>query len=67
MAIGLRAIAGITLPLVDKSFTPDQAAGGLTDGTRNTNAPYMKYFPYLGTPLGEYQYLPGPGLGRVSV
>jgi hypothetical protein len=57
-AIELRAIAGATLPLVDKSFTPDAAAAKLTDGTTNTNAPYLDSFPYLGTPAGGYQTKP---------
>ena len=30
--IELRAIAGATIPLVDPSFTPDGAAGAVTDG-----------------------------------
>ncbi len=64
VAIELRAIAGATIPLVDPSFTPDGAAALLTDGTTNTNAPYLAQFPYLGTPLGGFQYLPGPGLGE---
>jgi len=57
-AIELRAVAGATIPLVDKSFTPDAAAALLTDGTSNTNAPYLNAFPYLGTPAGGYQTKP---------
>jgi hypothetical protein len=57
-AIELRAVAGATIPLVDKSFTPDAAAAKLTDGTTNTNAPYLNTFPYLGTPAGGYQTKP---------
>ena len=59
VAIELRAIAGATIPLVDKSFTPDANAAKLTDGTTNTNPPYLKAFPYLGTPAGGYQSKPG--------
>src|SRR5207249_1252251 len=33
-AIELRAIAGVTYPLIDNSFTPDDAAGLLMDGTK---------------------------------
>jgi Domain of unknown function (DUF4331) len=58
VAIELRAIAGATIPLVDKAFTPDAAAAALTDGTTNTNAPYLDAFPYLGTPAGGYQTKP---------
>ncbi len=32
VTIELRAIAGVTYPLVDKSYTPDAAAGGSTEG-----------------------------------
>lgn len=62
VAIELRAVAGATIPLVDPSFTPDAASAGLTDGTTNTNPPYLDTFPYLGTPAGGYQTTPGtPG------
>jgi hypothetical protein len=62
VAIELRAIAGLTIPLVDPSFTPDGAASVLTDGTSNTNSPFLDAFPYLGTPAGGYQTTPGtPG------
>jgi hypothetical protein len=57
--IELRAIAGITIPLVDPGFTPDGAAGGITDGTKNDNPSYLSSFPYLGTPNGGYQTKPG--------
>ncbi len=65
VTIELRAIAGLTIPLVDPSFTPDAATGsthpgaGIKDGTTNTNAPFLRRFPYLGTPAGGYQTLPG--------
>ncbi|HEY2273656.1 MAG TPA: DUF4331 domain-containing protein [Jatrophihabitantaceae bacterium] len=62
VAAELRAVAGATIPLVDPDFTPDDAASALTDGTTNTNAPYLKHFPYLGTPAGGYETTPGtPG------
>ena len=64
--IELRAIAGLTLPLVDKTYTPDAAAGslampaaggismGLTSGPTDLTAmgteTYLPSFPYLGTP-----------------
>ncbi len=57
-AIELRAIAGATIPLVDPSYTPDAAAAALTDGTSNTNSPFLPHFPYLGTPAGGYQTKP---------
>jgi hypothetical protein len=59
VAIELRAVAGATIPLVDPSYTPDAASGGLNDGTSNTNLPYLESFPYLGNPAGGYQTKPG--------
>jgi Domain of unknown function (DUF4331) len=59
VTVELRAVAGATIPLVDPSFTPDGAASAVTDGTGNTNAPYLDTFPYLGTPAGGYQTTPG--------
>jgi hypothetical protein len=55
-AIELRAVAGATYPLVDPSYTPDAAAGQLTDGLtpRNTKQHYLKSFPYLATPLDGF-------------
>ena len=38
VTIELRAIAGQTIPLVDPSYEPDDAASAVTDGTSNTNA-----------------------------
>lgn len=58
VAIELRAIAGATIALVDKSFTPDANAAKLADGTTNTNPPYLSAFPYVGTPAGGYQSKP---------
>jgi hypothetical protein len=59
VAIELRAVAGLTLPLVDPSFTPDGAAGVLTDGTTDTNGGTTGSFPYLGNPGGGFQTVPG--------
>jgi hypothetical protein len=59
VTIELRAIAGATIPLVDKSYTPDDAASAVTDGTANTNAKSTGSFPYLGLPGGGYQTVPG--------
>ena len=53
--VQLRAIAGLTSPLVDKSFTPDGAASKVTDGTTNENPPYPDTFPFLAAPNGGYQ------------
>jgi Domain of unknown function (DUF4331) len=55
-AIELRAVAGATYPLVDPDYTPDAAAGQLTDGLTpgNTKQHYLKAFPYLATPLDGF-------------
>jgi hypothetical protein len=52
VAIELRAIAGVTYSLIDKSYTPDAAAGALTDGLTpaDLDVPYLRHFPYLGVP-----------------
>ncbi len=59
VTIELRAIAGLTIPLVDKDYTVDGAAKAIEDGTSNTNAPLLDVFPYLGLPGGGYQTKPG--------
>lgn len=56
--IELRSIAGVTYALVDKSYTPDAAAGKVTNGVTNTNQPYMGVFPYLGLPNSGFQTTP---------
>ena len=61
--VELRALAGLTIPLVDPGFKPDAAAGlidqfnppQIPDGVR-----YQDSFPYLGTPFGGYQSIPHP-------
>jgi hypothetical protein len=59
VTIELRAVAGLTIPLVDPSFTPDGAASAVEDGTTDTNAPLLEMFPFLGLPGGGYQTDPG--------
>jgi len=60
VTIELRAIAGVTYPLVNGSYTPDAAAGAVTDGLTpaSLNLPFLNSFPYLGTPQGGYQTAP---------
>jgi Domain of unknown function (DUF4331) len=61
--IELRAIAGVTYPLIDPSFVPDGAAGAVTDGltasdtdqTADGTVQYLDQFPYLGTPHSGYE------------
>jgi hypothetical protein len=47
VAIELRAIAGVTYALVDKTFTPDPAAAAVTDGLTpdSLDVPYLNQFP----------------------
>jgi Domain of unknown function (DUF4331) len=56
VAIELRAIAGVTYPLVNKSFTPDAAASKLTDGLTpaSVSSSYLNSFPYLGVPYSGF-------------
>ncbi|MDQ6771499.1 MAG: DUF4331 domain-containing protein [Candidatus Dormibacteraeota bacterium] len=58
VAIELRAVAGVTYPLIDPKFKPDGAAGLLTDGTSSANngAPFLSHFPYLGVALDGYDH-----------
>jgi hypothetical protein len=69
VTIELRALAGVTYALVDKSFTPDAAAGKLTQGVEEpaTGAPgmgkegearFLSSFPYLGSPHDGYDTPP---------
>jgi hypothetical protein len=52
--IELRAIAGVTIPLVDKSFTPDGAASKVSDNLTPAADRYLSTFPYVGVPLSGY-------------
>jgi hypothetical protein len=51
----LRALAGVTIPLVDPSFTPDASASKVTDGLdpSKISSPFLASFPYLGVPRHE--------------
>ena len=59
VTVALRAVAGLTLPLVDPTYKPDGAASAVADGTSNTNAGATENFPFLGLPGGGYQTVPG--------
>jgi hypothetical protein len=56
VSIELRAIAGVTVPLVDKSYKPDAAASQVTDGLTQASVPsgYLRSFPYLGVPYSGF-------------
>jgi len=56
VSIELRAIAGLTVPLVDPKYKPDAAAGALTDGLTGSsvkNGP-LSHFPYMGVPYDGF-------------
>ena len=59
VSIELRAIAGATLPLVDKSFVPDGAIAAVSDGLDGSDIAYLSTFPYLGTPYSGFA-VPAP-------
>ena len=52
VTVELRAIAGVTYPLVNPKYKPDAAAGAITDGLTAKSVPggYLNHFPYLGVP-----------------
>ena len=57
VTIELRAIAGVTYPLVAPAFKPDAAAGEITDFTTDPpviGSPPLGTFPYLGVPYSGY-------------
>jgi hypothetical protein len=57
VTIELRAVAGVTYPLV-ATYTPDGAAGVVTERPFSTPTPgpgrYLPTFPYLGTPYDGF-------------
>jgi hypothetical protein len=57
VTVELRAVAGATYPLVDPTFTPDAAAGGIADGTAPPPG-FLDRFPYLGVPVSGYDVQP---------
>lgn len=56
--IELRALAGLTYPLVNPSYKPDGAASLVTDGLTPGSDRYISSFPYLGVPLSGFD-VPG--------
>jgi hypothetical protein len=53
VTIELRAIAGVTYPLVAPTYTPDGAANLITDGLAAPT--FSSSFPYLSTPHGGFE------------
>jgi hypothetical protein len=63
VTIEIRAVAGVTIPLVDPSFKPDAAASAVDDFNPPQVPPgisYINQFPYLGVPIGGFQSQPHP-------
>jgi Domain of unknown function (DUF4331) len=62
VTIELRAIAGVTYPLVNPTFTPDAAASKITDGLtpKDIGVPILGSFPYMGVPTGGFESVPHP-------
>ena len=59
VTVELRAVAGLTIPLVDPTFTPDGAASLINDGTQILgDVTYLDSFPYLDHPVSGYDVLP---------
>ena len=54
VTIELQAIAGATIPLVDKSFKPDAALADVSDGVTGAGLKFLANFPYMGTPYSGY-------------
>jgi hypothetical protein len=55
VTIELRAVAGATYPLVDATFTPDDAVSVVEDGTfASLDRDFLDDFPYLGLPYSGY-------------
>jgi hypothetical protein len=59
VTIELRAIAGVTYPLIDSHFKPDGAAAAITDFASDPPAigsRPIRTFPYLGVPYSGYNH-----------
>ena len=56
VTVELRAIAGLTVPLIDPTYVPDAVISSLTDGltAANVSSPFLQHFPYLGVPYDGY-------------
>ena len=56
VSISLRAIAGVTVPLVDEKFKPDAAAALVEQGlsAKDASSKLLNKFPYLGVPFDGF-------------
>jgi hypothetical protein len=56
VTIELRAIAGVTYPLVNPSYEPDAAAAVVSENLTPGNDRYQSTFPYLGLPHDGFSF-----------
>jgi uncharacterized protein DUF4331 len=54
--IAIRAIAGVTYPLVHKAYKPDAAASAVTQGITPLPLRSQATFPYVATPHDGYDF-----------
>jgi Domain of unknown function (DUF4331) len=54
VTVELRAIAGLTYPLIDKTFKPDGATSLIEQGVKPVAGRYLDAFPYVGTPYDGF-------------
>ena len=52
--VAIRAVAGVTIPLVDKTYTPDGAASAVTQGITPDAGRSQGTFPYCAPPHDGY-------------
>ena len=58
--IELQAVAGLTYPLVNPDYKPDDACSAITQGLTPGKDRYQSTFPYLGTPHNGFDTPAGP-------
>ncbi|GAC1365131.1 MAG: DUF4331 domain-containing protein [Ktedonobacteraceae bacterium] len=58
VTIELRAVAGLTYPLIDPTFKPDAATSQVTDGVtpKSADLEYLSHFPYLNNPYDGFSH-----------
>jgi hypothetical protein len=54
--ITLKAVAGATVPLVNKSFVPDEAVGAVEQGITPLSTRTQATFPYAATPHSGFEF-----------
>jgi Domain of unknown function (DUF4331) len=54
--ISLKAVAGATYPLVNKSYVPDEAVAAIEQGITPLSTRTQGMFPYAATPHGGFQF-----------